>query len=91
MFSRKRITRTVSSLLIVILFMALIPFAVSNNVSGLSMKNAVPVSVHDCVYMGDVHYKTLLFHAPYTMRYRFYLSVGEEARSDITGRSNSME
>ena len=91
MFSRKRITRTVSSLLIVIMFMALIPFAVSNNVSGLSMKNAVPVSVHDCVYMGDVHYKTLLFHAPYTMRYRFYLSVGEEARSDLTGRSNSME
>ena len=92
MFSRKRITRTVSSFLIVLMLMVLIPFIDSGDVlAGPNKNKAVPVSVHDCVYMGDVDYNTLLFHAPYTMKYKFYLSVAEEARTDITGRSNKME
>ena len=93
MFSRKRITRTVSSFLIVLMLMVLIPFIDSGKVLAEPDKDdAKTIELHQSVDIGKGDgSKTMLFHAPYTMKYRFTLYVQYDERTDFNGYLNDTE
>ena len=93
MFSRKRITRTVSSILIVLMLMVLIPFIDSGKVLAEPDKeDAKTIELHQSVDVGKGDgSKTMLFHAPYTMKYRFTLYVQSDERTDLNGYLNDTE
>ena len=78
MFSSKKITKAVASVLITLMFMALIPLTGGSSVraDGLDKDKAETLAIHSERNIDPkISTTTYLFHAPYTMKYRFELDI----------------